>query len=281
MRALYAKNGALCASNGALIVGNETGDPPCACGQQGPVSSCCGYQSAAPGLVLGVLPPPYQQGQQQGWGPISVTFSSSASSRVSPAGQVPTVFAYSAVLNFGELPFIPFVPSECARYSISTTVSGTASGPNGTEIVVGAASAVFVIRSALATAGGVTARIQEIAASRHIDNNVPGTAVFSVGSFQWSLPSRFASPRIPAQVPPNISFAFPGATQTFQISSVGQTLTASHTFRWTGFTPQGHPFEENSSNSVTVSGLLPCTLPGTSLTGCANCPDTNTGAAIL
>lgn len=40
MRALYSKNGSLCAKNGALIVGPDNGEPPCVCGGGGPGEDC-------------------------------------------------------------------------------------------------------------------------------------------------------------------------------------------------------------------------------------------------
>ena len=119
MRAVYAKDGALCAVNGAIIAGTDTGEPPCACNGEPPVECepdkgvCC----TEPGRCtpIGDIPPGAITGNITATGSVirRVTRKSFAGGEETQSANIPVAITTD---GFGAVNLAPNGTDACRTY---------------------------------------------------------------------------------------------------------------------------------------------------------------------
>lgn len=278
MKALYAKNGALCVVNGALVVGDESGEPTCVCGESAQPNACCAYQSTQPGLVLSYLPPstPIAAPPFRMFGSIGGTVV--YEERFERPSETRTA-SFSGVFNTPQNGGIPSAQT-CALYH-----------PIGTLVVTrtGVPTQTFNdFRNSLAPLffGSPVVVFDPQSQANAPAHNVQ-TAFLGAGLTAASFPIfRHTSPLFqnPRQTPALIWNPSPSpqwnAVMSGTLTPMGSSMTSQATYRHDYVDGIGQRNVYEYSVTFSVTGLSQCALP-TALTGCSNCPDANTGAAIL
>jgi hypothetical protein len=279
-QALYAKNNALCARNGSLIVGTAAAEPPCVCGGGGEppvVNQCCPDTG---GWLPPLFGPPFFR-----WGPLTVaaSYSWSRLTLIDDGGgggggggrpgraiqefletrewtyNVPmTNLIFNGPASNGtnlQCPsFVaPVNPPEQWNENprVVETQRTTLDGVLLSENVV-SGSFGFTFRNEVLVPGGPR--------EQFVSSNVSGTILWGKTSSRYDYRT-----------------GPPGAQVSSSASLLGPTLTAqaSYYFSFGGVT-------ETEQINISISGLRPCVRPGAaSSPGCSNCTDNLTGGAIL
>lgn len=255
MRAAYVKNGAVCVAGGAVVVGTDSAEPPCVCGDVVPTIDdvCC------PPSLPAYLPP-----------------------RSGPTG-FGTILVNINVITRG-LRFAPSLPPPVTIATVQETVFvGPVSmtrAPSG-NCPVGGPFSVMTTET-VTTTNSDTVNFPQFQ---------PGTTVrtffvdffvvfdrYGVGNTKLQCRLIGAGSPVWRQTPAESFYQAIPAGGTPVLSGMGSTLSA--TYARVGTAGPGSTY--NDSYQSSISGLAACVAPGSNLvTGCSNCPDNLTGSAVI
>lgn len=255
MRAVYVKNGAVCVANGAMIVGTDSAEPPCVCGDQPDVITdpCC------PPSLPAYLPP---RGPSNAFLPVSVDLSIRTFGFTRPVPSV-TITTTQEMDFSGPVTMLRPPPEfgQCPNGSFSantveTTVT-TNTNPGGFPqfqpgtVVRNLPNTYFVVFSRYGS--GANAKLEATIRAGGISNSP------FVRWRQTAAESSWQNPR-------------PGSTSVL----TGMASTLSGTYHNEETAANGNTSQDYAASISTLSACVASTS-----TGCTNCGDDNTGAALI